>query len=226
MKLGVLRAGAVAGLLAASPAATASTVGATFPPNYMFPDSADVGYRFNVLGGTFNPGLIVGFNPQPDPPGMPTLDLIGGHEIRISQPDVGPGMANMFDFVLSFPGLPGELLPAVDKPDSDGVTGVTFEYRSDMFTAVIGFSGPGEAGSWTWGAFNPQPDPPGDWGAYQIQFAGGDPSVTLNLYENDNPLSVAAAPELATWLMMLLGFVGLGFLGRHASRRSAASTAP
>jgi hypothetical protein len=35
----------------------------------------------------------------------------------------------------------------------------------------------------------------------------------------------SAVPELSTWLMMALGFVGLGFVGSRASRRSSTAIA-
>jgi len=69
-------------------------------------------------GGVLNPGVIVGFNPQPDPPGFPTLNLANPKEPILVQP-AGP---TTFDFVMSFSGLPGLLLPAVQKPTADGVT--------------------------------------------------------------------------------------------------------
>jgi hypothetical protein len=58
--------------------------------------------------------VIVGFNPQPDPPGIPTLDLANAFKPKFIQP---PGTGAAFDFVLSFVGLPGVLLLAVQKPN-------------------------------------------------------------------------------------------------------------
>lgn len=47
--------------------------------------------------------------------------------------------------------------------------------------------------------------------------ANGDASATVTIS------SVGAIPEPSTWAMMLIGFVGLGFAGRRASRRTAAA---
>jgi PEP-CTERM motif len=52
-----------------------------------------------------------------------------------------------------------------------------------------------------------------------VTAGGGDPGgVTVTLTANP-------VPEPSTWAMMLLGFVGLGFAGWRASRRSAAGAA-
>jgi hypothetical protein len=182
--------------------------------------SAGPGYLFDTWGGTVNPGLIVGFNPQPDPPiggPSPTLSIFDQTQIQIVQTGYG-----QFGFVIAFPGLTGLLLPAV-KPNSDGKTSLSFtDDNGNVFNVGLAFAGPGDAGSWTWGAFNPQPDPPGVWAAYQITFAGGpDPSVSLTLQENGKYLSLGAAPEPSTWAMMLIGFAGLGLAGRRASRKRA-----
>jgi hypothetical protein len=45
-------------------------------------------------------------------------------------------------------------------------------------------------------------------------------SSSTQAFEFDN-LTVAAVPEAATWAMMILGFLGLGFLGYRRSSRSA-----
>jgi hypothetical protein len=45
-------------------------------------------------GGVLNPGVIVGFNPQPDPPGFPMLNLTNPKEPILVQP-AGP---TTFDF--------------------------------------------------------------------------------------------------------------------------------
>jgi hypothetical protein len=187
-------------------------------PNYDL-GSAGPGYLFDTWGGTVNPGLIVGFNPQPDPPigwPSPTLSIFNQTQIQIVQTGFG-----QFGFVIAFPGLTGLLLPAVDKPNSDGITSLSFtDDNGNVFNVGLAFAGPGDAGSWTWGAFNPQPDPPGVWAAYQITFAGGpDPSVSLTLQENGKYLNLGAAPEPSTWAMMLIGFAGLGLAGRRASRK-------
>ena len=104
-------------------------------------------------GGVLNPGVIVGFNPQPDPPGFPTLNLANPREPILVQP-AGP---TTLDFVMSFSGLPGLLLPAVQKPNADGATDFAFEYGDHTFDVTLTFSGPGAIRDWV--SFNPQPDP-------------------------------------------------------------------
>ncbi len=47
--------------------------------------------------------------------------------------------------------------------------------------------------------------------------SGEDVALDFNLVGN-----VAAAPEVSTWAMMLLGFAGLGFVGYRSSRKNAA----
>lgn len=42
--------------------------------NYVFPDGSG-GFALTSRGGVVNPGVLVGFNPQPDPPGTPPTDI-------------------------------------------------------------------------------------------------------------------------------------------------------
>src|SRR5579859_3886945 len=62
---------AAAGLMASAGAANASQVNnlQQFAPNYTFGDGAK-GFALTTSGGPIDPGVIVGFNPQPDPPGF------------------------------------------------------------------------------------------------------------------------------------------------------------
>jgi PEP-CTERM motif len=176
-------------------------------------------YRaLDTSGGLLNPGVILAFNPQPDPPGIPILDLADPFEPKFTQP---PGTGAVFDFVLSFVGLPGLLLPAVQKPDSDGVTTFTFNWDDHMFDVGLTFSGPG--GVKDWASFNPQPDPPGIWFADVVTFAGaGDPAVALTISENGTNLSFST-PEPTTWAMMGLGFAALGFMSLRRTHLSSAA---
>ena len=165
-------------------------------------------------GGVLNPGVIVGFNPQPDPPGFPTLNLANPREPILFQP-AGP---TTLDFVMSFYGLPGLLLPAVQKPNADGVTDFAFEYGDHTFDVTLTFSGPGAIRDWV--SFNPQPDPPGVWFADAITFAAtGDPSVSFSVSEDRSQLSFAT-PEPSTWALMGLGFTVLSVLVRRRAARS------
>jgi hypothetical protein len=167
-------------------------------------------------GGVVNPGVIVGFNPQPDPPGFPTLDLTNPLEPVLTQP-AGP---TTFDFVMSFVGVPGvQLLPAVQMPYVD----IPFVYQNHTFDVTLTFSGPGVFGDWTWAAFNPQPDPPGVWFADSITFAGAaDPSVSFTITEDGSALAFGAVPELSTWALMGFGFAALGILAYRRGARSSA----
>jgi hypothetical protein len=46
-----------------------------------------------------------------------------------------------------------------------------------------------------------------------------DPTIAFGTNGFYGP-NIAAAPELSTWAMMLIGFAGIGFVGRRAARRS------
>lgn len=184
-----------------------------FGPNYVFPDRMSEGFLFDTSGGPINPGLIVGFNPQPDPPGMPILDLSNAMAPDIFQPD-----KQQFKFVISFQNTPGLLLPAVDEV---GLGGFAFNYADHSFVVGLTFSGPGGVASWS--SFNPQPDPPGDGLGYDVTFAGGDASAGFTISEDGAPLSFALAPEPSTWAMMGIGFAALGFAGWRASRKNPAA---
>jgi hypothetical protein len=169
-------------------------------------------------GGVLNPGVIVGFNPQPDPPGFPTLNLTNPKEPILVQP-AGP---TTFDFVMSFSSLPGLLLPAVQKPSADGATDFAFEYGAHTFDVALNFSGPGGVVDWV--SFVPQPDPPGVWFAKAVTFAGvGDPTMSFSMSEDGTSLRFVAAPELSTWALIGLGFAALGALRYRRAKASLAA---
>ncbi len=128
----IIRAWVLACLMSLCAAGAAQALEVANPVKYVALESS---------GGELNPGVIVGFNPQPDPPGFPTLDLANPFEPALVQP-AGPAT---FDFVMSFTGLPGVLLPAVQMPGTDGVTAFTFEYGGRAFDVAVSFSGPGES---------------------------------------------------------------------------------
>ena len=118
----------------------------------------------------------------------------------------------------------GLLLPAVEvpRPNSDGKTQFSFSAADgSVFVAELGFSGPG--GVISWGAFNPQPDPPGDWAGFEVGFRG-DASVSLQLWENGQPLTFAV-PEPSAWALIVLGFLAMGFFAhrRAESKRVLAA---
>jgi prepilin-type processing-associated H-X9-DG protein len=180
-------------------------------PNSTFPDGSD-GFAFRTSGGILNPGVLVGFNPQPDPPGIPTELDLGNPTLALFSQSRG----NSFVVTVSlFPGTPSLLLPAVQAPNADGRTQVSFCDGSvrtglcdgSVFVLSLAFSGLG--GIVDWAAFNPQPDPPGDWLSYQVTFKG-DATFALAITENGAPLTFSAVPEPGTWLLMGLGFAALG----------------
>jgi hypothetical protein len=123
---------------------------------------------------------------------------------------------------MSFTGLPGLLLPAVQNPpNADGVADLSFLYQGHTFDVGMTFSGPGAISGWA--AFNPQPDPPGIWFADAITFAGvGDPRVSFSITEDGSRLAFAMVPELSTWALMGLGFTALGVLAYRRGKRAQA----
>lgn len=136
----------------AIPDAAAGSVVGGYAPNYIFPDGT-IGFHLGTSGGPIAPGVAIGFNPQPEPPGapLPFLNLPSPSDLRVTQTCDGSVShmcdGSVFRFELTFSGLPGlgagELLPAVQMPNSDGVTA----YRAlladgSVFVADLAFSGP------------------------------------------------------------------------------------
>jgi hypothetical protein len=171
--------------------------------------------------------VLVGFNPQPDPPGFGgSRDLTAGasRATRIATPlsDTGYG------FLIALLGVGTGAEPLPPTPNSDGNTALTFLADGSVFKLALNFAGPGNAIDWA--AFNPQPDPPGVWFGAQFGYpAVGDPVVTFSLDENGQPLNLTLAPvpEPAAWALMLIGVAGVGGVARAQPRgaRSAADAA-
>ena len=205
----------------AAPGAAGAALNAYYPPNYMFPDGI-MGFALQTNGGPINPGVLVGFNPQPDPPATPEAFLDLANPLRPSIAQAGD--SSVFKFELSFTDLDaGLLLPAVQSPNTDGETGFQFVLGDgSVFVADLTFSGPGGVSSWV--SFNPQPDPPGSPIGYTVTFAG-DASVAIELSVNGVPLSFAAVPEASAWALMCLGFATIGGLAWRKRRALEASAA-
>ncbi len=220
-----------AALLAFGAAAPAAAGDGSVRPNYRFPGGLDGFKLVSRGGGDLNPGILVGFNPQPDPPGTPGELL----------PAVMPtflDLTNEFNPVLNNAGLEGawsfhfRILGhgdgAIDLPaapivtERGGFSHTSFDTRLDghAFRGLISF-GPGVVDRATWGSFNPQPDPPGFGFGAGFSFEGHtDPWASFSLFLDDRPLSFALAPggvpEPATWGLMILGF---GLAGGALRRR-------
>jgi hypothetical protein len=222
---------AVAGitLFAAGAASAQIDHGPQFAPNYTFADGAK-GFSLISRGGPINPGVLVGFNPQPDPPGFGGDDgaliaLLNPADPMLFSPATGP-----VSFRLAIEGLgDGSVIPLPDAPNADGFTETRAILGGHVFDITLRFLGPGPIVPGSWSSFNPQPDPPGDVLAGQLAFVG-DPQMFFTISVDGDPLSFAlapppsGAPEPATWGLMLLGFGGMGAALR-SRRRSLAGPA-
>ncbi len=214
---------AVVGLMVSAGAANASRVDnlPVFSPNYTFGDGAK-GFKLTTSGGPINPGVIVGFNPQPDPPG----DGDDGALIALLNPAdpqlISPSLGGSFTFLIGLlmPG-DGSVIPLPDAPNPDGVTGERFMLGGHLFDITLGF-GPGPVDPGSWVGFNPQPEPPGDVLGGAFSFAGReDPFMDFNISIDGSQLDFALAPgvpEPASWGLMLLGFGSLGAMLRARRR--------
>jgi hypothetical protein len=188
-------------------------------PAYTFPDGS-AGFEFVTSGGITNPGVLVGFNPQPDPPGFPatTADLRDPASPLFDQ--TTGATTYLVTVSLLLPGTPSLLLPAVNPPDRDGRVQVTCDGSvaqacdGSVFQISLAFPAGGVT---SWSSFNPQPDPPGIYFSYLATFSG-EPTFALSITDGGNPLTFSPVPEPTTWALMAVGFVSLGAI---AMRRRA-----
>jgi PEP-CTERM motif len=217
--------------LAAAGAAKASdTNPELFAPNYTFPDGA-LGFELVSSGGPINPGVIVGFNPQPDPPGDGDDGALIGL-LRPADPElISPSLGGAFTFTLALQDLgDGSVIPLPSAPNSDGFTSLRDEIDGHTISITLQF-GPDQVNPDTWGGFNPQPIPPGDVLDGSFQFASNvDPFMSFQIDVDGSPLSFSLAPgvpEPQAWALMLLGFGGAGAVlrSRRRQRTTAAAAA-
>jgi PEP-CTERM motif len=195
-------------------------------PAYTFPDGS-AGFEFRTSGGITNPGVLVGFNPQPDPPGIPVLPTTADLRDQTSPIFDQTTQATTYLVTVSLllPGTPSLLLPAVNPPDRDGHVQVTCDgsvaQACDGSVFQISLAFPADDVT-SWSSFNPQPDPPGIYFSYLATFSG-DPTFALSITDGGNPLTFSPVPEPATWGLMAVGFVSLGaFAMRRRAKAEAA----
>jgi hypothetical protein len=231
-RAGLLAATAMAAgftLATVEPAQASQVNPQTFAPNYTFP----IGFKGFALashGGPVNPEVLVGFNPQPDPPGFGGGDdgaliaLLDPADPQIRNPSTG----GAFSFYLALEDFgDGSVIPLPDAP-GDGHT-TSFRGVIDDHTVDITLTfGPGDVNPGTWSSFNPQPDPPGDVMGGAFQFVGReDPDMNFTISIDGDPLSFTlepGVPEPETWALMILGFGGAGAaLRSRRQRRTAAA---
>ena len=160
--------------------------------------------------------MLVGFNPQPDPPGDNAgIDLSDPVDPSITQALGGPQAMTVL-FGLHGPGGdPFTFSDTGGAPNSDGV--FKFMAAGDGSVFQVTFNISGFDGSWA--AFNPQPDPPGDFGDSTVAFSfTGDAKLNFSMeagtmdgdtFVPDGAMSFAAVPEPASASLLLLGFAGV-----------------
>lgn len=219
-------------LLVAGLAAAAAPVHAT-SYNYTFPDGA-VGFALSSQGGVVNPGVLVGFNPQPDPPafGLTTINLSDpAAPVLVSPGPCRDGVCVLtYGLVMAFQGIGNAPLTVPAPPNADGFTTLSFSTGTaavgHVFDVTLHVTGPTSIVSWV--AFNPQPDPPADWFAVQATFAsGGDPDFSFSMTEDGQPLAFAAAatPLPAALPLFASGAGLLGIFGWRKRRKAASKLA-
>ena len=210
-------------VLAAGAASAQAGPPAQFSPNYHFADGR-LGYSLVSRGGPINPGVLVGFNPQPDPPG----DGDHGALIALLNPSspllFDPNLAASWSWSISLVGMAdGSVMPLPVAPENGHNTSVENMIDGHDVVISLGF-GPGPIDPTSWASFNPQPDPPGDFLGGMFSFATpGDPWMFFDVFVDGQQLSFdlappSGAPEPATWDMLIGGFIGAGAVLRLRRR--------
>jgi len=207
------------------------------PPNYTFP-SGFQGFALTAQTTGFTGGVRLGFNPAELVPAV-QLPEEGGAAALLPQTKISlanpfeavmdsPVDGGAFDFLIALLDLgDGSVMPGDDapRPNADGRTRFDTTLGGHDISIFLAFGG-SEVTSWSWGAFNPQPDPPADFATGEIGFAA-DPFMGFGLTVDGAParLSLNGVPEPASWALMLVGFAGAGLALRRARRAAVVAGA-
>jgi hypothetical protein len=191
--------------LAASPAVAQSVT---------FPLPPLLHYLATTGAGPINPEVIVGFNPQPDPPGFSdVVDLANRMDPSIGF-STGTPVTTTIVFGMHGPGSsdPYSASPGLFTSNSDG-TRYVFDETGDGSVFQVTFDISGYTGGFN--SFNPQPDPPGDVG---FVFTG-DPMMHFHIdlqLPGAGLAPLSFIPEPASLGLLMMGVGGLMGLRRKA----------
>lgn len=191
-------------------------------------------FTLETAGGFTNPLLIVGFNPQPEPPnpGVPTIDFsrdftestitFTGLEAEDFDPRVGTSDMEIVFFINEADARMGiEPTPFLDSPtttveifDSAGF----IAYTLSLTTSTSSGGSPLAAV-----AFNPQPEPPGFKGVgFMIDTYTSFSDVYLSFSLTDsagNALTFTDVPGPAPVALLAIGLVMMRTLRRQRAQR-------
>jgi hypothetical protein len=181
----------------------------------------DHAFALQSSGGIVNPAVLVGFNPQPEPPASVTelsFDYPPDPVLLLRDQRNPPGGMQMFDVFLAL-GVPAVQFMFTDPalPRTGGSTvhtratslggDVAFDVFFDISSSSGGMIDPGSLVG-----FNPQPEPPASFGgAFGMSFGIdmlSDAMVGVRVTDaNGNALTLRGVPEPAG-----LALAGLGIL--------------
>jgi hypothetical protein len=193
-------------------------------------------------GGLVNPGVLVGFNPQPEPPARiaelsfaanPMPDLYPPDPIlTLRDQSQTEGDPQLFDVFLAL-GVPMVDLSFSAPVIAAGVPGVRTEARTSsgdlMFQILLDLSSSsgGIVDPASLVGFNPQPEPPAGYGSgvFGMSFAMtslSDVMLRLQVFDADgNPIALRAVPEPPA-----LAALGLALLALQRWRRRPSAGQP
>ena len=186
--------------------------------------------------GFLNPGVLVGFNPQPEPPLRISADLSEPvyPSWTWSSDEPAPADTHGYGFIVAF-----DFGSAVDirydttlmaRPDASNhyEFGFTASGITDQFIVGLDFSeGSGTFNPASFVSFNPQPEPPlfqgMDFQAFEFNMTPASPTeiaVTMSVRNEDLRAFGVFSPEVpepSGCLLMCVGVLAIG--GYHRARR-------
>ena len=193
-------------------------------------------FALQGTGGFINPGTLVYFNPQPEPPAFLQLldpDDPTTPEITINA-DAGAVFTLAFAFYSGVTGQPFLYDIGGPPPNAQGdFQFIAFSDAGDLIVELNIMSSTGGVPDGSWVGFNPQPEPPainmfgGDGQAQGFQFGMtslSDVVLTFRVLEDANgeyiPFSQVTNPIPIPPALALLP-AALGILGVTQARRTA-----